>query len=252
MSRRRAIVGVAVLCAFAACAFAVPSAFAQGTTAFTCKQGAGLLDFTDEHCTSGAVPGTGKWGHQEIAAGKATEFTATNEKTTEGTKGSSEATVSATIKATKVHITCSLTHWEGTLTNEIGPPMKTNITNLKTTVSGCTIKEPATECTVAKKEIKFEPLIGTSQVETMSLQFTPKEGTTLAVITIEGCTLAGSYKLTGTLGGTPEGATVSMTEASSKIELAGSKAVLTNKVTPRMKEEPFQETNPIVYTTTAT
>lgn len=87
MIGRRSTIGLALLCAFAFCAFAAQSAMAQvgtkstNTTAVTCVLGGGDEDFADAHCDEFVGIEKGDYGHEPISKDTTTEIEVTSEKT---------------------------------------------------------------------------------------------------------------------------------------------------------------------------
>jgi hypothetical protein len=131
MIGRRSSIGIALLCVFAFCAFAAQSAMAQkgtsatNTTAVTCVEGKGNLDFSDAHCDKKVPNGTGKYGHVAIKNGETTEIEVTNAATkdkvtiVEGkevvhpTADATTSLLKATVGGVKSEISCEVTTTTG-------------------------------------------------------------------------------------------------------------------------------------------
>jgi hypothetical protein len=84
MIGRRSSIGIALLCAFAFCAFAAQSATAlvaveaTNTTAVTCVLEGGKEDFEDAHCDKKVTAGTGSYGHVVIEPDTTTDIDVVN------------------------------------------------------------------------------------------------------------------------------------------------------------------------------
>jgi hypothetical protein len=111
MIRRRAVVGLSLLGAFAFCAFVAQTASAAkavNTTTFTCvKDAKNTGDFKDAHCDQAGNPGKEEYKHELIPLNVTTEVDAANEKVTESTKQSEPAVLKGKISAGKVTIECA-------------------------------------------------------------------------------------------------------------------------------------------------
>lgn len=185
MIGRRAIAGLALLCALVFSAFASQSAFAEipETTAFECSPSAVTKDFSDAHCDSTAAPPS-NFGHKPLVG--ATEFSTTNEKTKTSTTASTSATLTGEVALTKTEITCTKVTGTGSLTNEEPAAGQMRAKGTATTeFSGCTVAKPA-------KCIVKEPIVATSKAVTvtnlgagkneMGLELSPAAGTIFATI----------------------------------------------------------------------
>jgi len=262
MIGRKATLGLALLCALFFSAIAVQSAGAtvsNNTTAVTCVEGGGNLDFTDAHCDKKVGDKEGKFGHVTIANGTTTEIEASNETTGGATVASKlfgePFKVQTEIECTKLSGTGSLTNsGEGT-THKVSGPATTNF-------SGCTVKKPA-KCTVKEPivaETIAEGVDGLEGKGEMGLEFKPKVGNTFSVVTLEGaeCALKGKpFNVEGTAIGTSgsgsqtskhTGATLVFTKAMTEktLKTAEKFAWFEATTTVRMKGAG----NPIALTTT--
>ena len=264
MTGRRSVIGFSLLCALIACAFFAQSASAvpaKNTTAFTCVKTPmpGTGDFQDAHCDKPAPLG-GNFAHETLAPGIKTKVTVSNESTQNETKEASPAVLKGTVAGAKLEITCKTVSGEATQENEeveakkhrvrtIGAPKLTSCTVTKPAL-GCKVKEPIT------LEVEAEGVeeLGAGKNE-MGIEFRPSAGETFAEFTIEGCALAGTFKITGTAiaTGTPAptekhgGATKRFTSAMTKetLKLAGNPAEFESAITVRMAGGG----NPISFTT---
>jgi hypothetical protein len=185
MIGRRAIAGLALLCALVFSAFASQSAFAEipETTAFECTKSAITKDFADAHCDT--TKAGGEFGHKPLGAGPV-KVTVTNIGTKGGTKEATSSTLTGEVALTKTAITCTNVGGTGELTNEEPAAGKMQVKGpAKTEFSGCTVEKPL-KCVVA------EPIIANSTAVTqtnlgagkneMGLVFSPETGTTFATI----------------------------------------------------------------------
>lgn len=210
MIGRRTAVGLSLMCSLLVCAFVAQSAFgaaATNTTAVTCISGGGSTDFSDEHCDTNVGAGKGKFGHVNIAPKTKVDISITNAKTKNNTTESTPAIQKGTIFGIKSEIVCKTVTGTGSLENVEAVAKQHQV---KGTVSAeftsCTVVKPALGCKVK------EPIKVTSNVEgveglgpeknTMGLEFKPTAGETFAEIILEGCFIAGTYKVTGTAIGT--------------------------------------------------
>jgi hypothetical protein len=257
MTGRKALVGLSLLCGLVFSAFTVSSASAVGTTAFTCEPVATEAQFSDEHCTTPQAGGKG-FRHTPIAQDTVTEVEGTNEKTKNTTKEAQQGIFKATLSTIPIEITCKKGTGSGTLTNKAGPPMS---------ASGSATAS-ASECTTiiegTKKNCKVkEPIEGSGNATTfveggeMYVKATGAgTGELFTSITFEsnapevcpkGLTSLNPYKVTGSVIGTVNGATVESKEKEphSTLKMGGNPAEVIGVGTLRMREG-----NPITLTTT--
>ncbi len=250
MTRRREKVGLSLLCALAFCAFAAQSASAVGTTAFTCAPASKGAEFSDEHCdTSGSGEG---FVHASINAGEKTEVSITNEKTAEGTKAAQPFILSGVLGGIKVKIECKAVTGQGTLTNEEVEKSMQAVGTALIETSKCTIDQP--KCTV-KEPITWDAQFKTYGNETaMGIEFTPTTGKTVFgswTLTGPECAIKNTFTISGSFQATPggtsqgKGATLTITEETSKnLKWGTAPYTLTGAITLRMKDG-----NPIVFKT---
>jgi hypothetical protein len=244
MIGRRAVFGIATVCALVSLVLAAQSASAAGTTAFTCAESKGG-GFSDGHCTKEAKAGEGTFGHVSIAAGKETLITVTNQGTAEETKGSQVFLLTGELGGAKFEIPCTTVSGSGTLTNEeVGGSMQA-VGDLTIETTGCKVLKPS-GCAVQGGAISYN---GHFQTQGMELEFTPKTGGQFGTWTLENsggkCPLTGPIGISGSFGALPSGATLGLTPESTKNLVWGGKPYeVTASLTLRMKEG-----NPIAFTT---
>ncbi len=259
MNGRRAAIALSLICALLVSAWAASSTAAGEakiiTTFFTCKEQtnpAGDAEgFSDEHCNSAATGKNVKFEHTHIFPNRAIEITATNEKTADSTKKSTELLLTGKIGGVNGEIGCTTVHHEGIIANLPGPPMQAWGQELKTKITGCTTKGfmAAIKCKVVGEEIVVKDLTSESKENSMEVFFKP-EGKNVGFFTIAGCGLENEYDIDGELAAIPNGATLEFTKAStSGLSMAGAQANLTTKLTTRATEEQGKFKDPIATTT---
>ncbi|HEX5610843.1 MAG TPA: hypothetical protein VFX45_12220 [Solirubrobacterales bacterium] len=216
MTRRRALVGLCMLCALLVSAFAAQSASAVGTTAYTCATTgtATGTKFSDAHCKT-SNPG-GEYRHVSIANGTTTELTGSNE-TTGGEKESS--LVKATVAGSALTITASNSTLQGSITNaEEGGEMfmhgTATITFTNVTANGgCKVftDDPVNKVKGEEGVVHTELLKVTTKGQGDAIKFEPNTGTVVMPFILEGCTNSGengTYTVTGSMRAVPNGATL--------------------------------------------
>jgi len=289
MNGRRAVIGLCMLCALLVSAIGAQSASAKefGTTAWTCKAKSptGGVGFSKEHCKpSDAVTTGALFEHKEIPVNTVTELTGSNAKTNAETNGPEPTVLASTragleleLEATGVAASGSPTMVNKTKVNAKGETemyaegegaiLYTGVTVKKPASSGCTVwkEEEAGPPVVHKgeKEVLTKALTATTEgqpsptgTEEMFLNFKPKTGTTFATFFVTGCTttsLNGTYTVTGSVKGRPEGATTNFTLADTKaqgtLRLGGQIAELKGKLTLSARLNNTQSFTPISATT---
>jgi hypothetical protein len=179
MIGRRTIAALSLLCALMFCALAAQGASAAeaiNTTAFTCVEGGGKLDFADAHCDETVTAGKGKFGHEPLTntdeLGR-TDIHVTNEKTAEKTTKSTNATFKGELLAAKVHLECTKVTTDPGTTSFIrnsgtGTEHKVDGT-VAVIFEGCTVKEPA-NCSI-KKITTASTFVGWEEGGKMGLEF---------------------------------------------------------------------------------
>ena len=217
---------------------------AEGITAFACAEGAGKEDFADPHCDEGVAAASGEYGHESLAAGKATEIEVTNEGTEHDTTDSADAVFEATVVGVKAKITATKVRGTGQIEN-LEP--ETGVHALEGEVAiqytKLHVDEPA-GCEVAEP-LEVPAAIEAVEVgESVGIELTPLEGTTFASITFEGeeCALdgitasvKGSAVATGGAGeGASTGATAVLEPAHESLAVGKAAASLTSTITVKM------------------
>jgi hypothetical protein len=288
MNGRRAVIGLSLLCALLFSAFAAQSASATvGTTAFTCVEGKGELDFADAHCDEPTAVGKGKFGHVAIGE-ETTSIELSNAKTTNKTTEAKHAIFKSTSGGIAIEITCATVKGEGSLKNiAAGPDGGMAVEGSEggaITLSNCKMPKPLNAAKEELCKVK-EPITATGssisrvlqgpEKNTMGVEFKPtvKEKETLPFLelTFENvpgkvCFLNGKViPVTGTMMATgargpsnsvnSTGATLLMTTAMTKetLKFGGAAAELEGTVTVSMTNADKKTTeNPITLTTTAT
>jgi hypothetical protein len=157
MIGRRSTIGLALLCAFAFCAFAAQSAMAEkgvhavNTTAVTCVPSAEGF-FKDAHCDEKLASPTGKFEHAAISNDTTTEIEVSQTKTSK---------LKGTLAGVNTEVTCNK------VKSVAGKSFIHNVEiEKKHTVTG-TVQVQFTECTVLKptKCVIKEPIVTTATFE---------------------------------------------------------------------------------------
>jgi len=237
MIGRRGTVGLSLLCALVFSAVAVQSAagaVSNNTTAVTCVEGGGVLDFSDAHCDKKVAVGTGKFGHEAlpVSNGEPTEV-----------EGSNETTGGATIPGkffaepfkVQTEIECTKLSGTGTVIN-VEEPVGSKNHQVRGTgtgkASGCTVKKPA-KCTVKEPIEGSAEGVGVDGLEgkgEMGGEGKPKGGGTVyTTVTLEGaeCALKGKpFNVEGTAIGTSG-------SGSQTNQWTGATAILTKAMTEK-------------------
>jgi hypothetical protein len=212
----------------------------SGYTAFTCKNVGTGGTFTKAHCKKEDA-GSGAWKH--VGFTEKTSFTGTNANSAAATTAPASTFLKGTLGTTKVSVGCNTVAATGTLENgKEGEEMFVSGTGT-ITYSGCIVFEPAEKsCVVSGGTIKTKELSATTKGQGMNLKLSPKEGTTLAEVSIEGCASEavpkGTYPVTGSVT-VPEletsGATLATTESavtsSGTLKFGGNNAGLETTMT---------------------
>ena len=247
MIGRRSVIGIAVLCALALCAFSATSASAF-ETAFTCAPNTttGAEQFSDAHCVNGATGNVG-FKHVEIAEGSTTNITGTNAKTASGTTAAATAKLEGTLAGVETAIVCTTVANSGTvfLSNQKDAAGGMYVSgDGKVLFSGCTVTKPPSQgCVVTGGSITTNALTATTEGQAAKkVQFKPKSGTTFASIPISGCTtsaLNNTFPVTGSLIASASGATLTTTHAEittqNTLKFGGNKAGLEGALTISME-----------------
>lgn len=255
MNRRRTTFALCVLCAILSATVCSLAAAANGTTAYTCKKTGPVDEFTDSHCKN---HGLGEYQHVAILENTRTEVQATNETT----EGKFEVTkIRSTIAGINFEIQSSVVHTEGWLENKRDASGEHYVHGQgKHTLTAVTVTSPAGKgCKVKGGGIETNQFTVTTTGQEHGLKFQPLEGTVLAEFEVEGCSVAalnGSYKLTGSVKGTPEGATTKFTHIGTTgqgtLFLRGQKAGIEGSLAIKAKAPADQNFTLIAFTTAET
>ena len=231
------------------------------TTEFRCHEplnppGADAEGFSDEHCTVAATGKNVKFEHTEVFPNRAIGATASNEKTAESTKKSTELILTGKTNGLNGEIGCTTVHQEGAVGNIPGPPMWAWGEFSETKITGCTTKGflGFLGCKVSGGEILVtEKWVSGTTPNSMEVVYEPKKGTTVGLFSLEGAeckTPEGEYAIEGTFAGIPNGATMEFTKESTKgLTIGGVQASLTTKLTIRQTEGEGKFKDPIATTT---
>jgi hypothetical protein len=268
MSGRRAIVGLALLCALVVSAVTAPSAMAlKGTTAFECKEVATGAEFEDEHCTKKAGGGGKGWKHEKINAGQ-TLLTANNNITgakvirpgMSGTIEKKEFAVEASGFKTCANKAFLENKENGAKQMEVAGETCGEFTGVEVTKpAGCTVKGGVIKLNEKTKGKTVVKEVAEKKQE-MFIEFTPPEAKPFATFTFEGatCELKGvTAEVTGTAKANVttsetlfDGPTLTFTAVNSTLKVGGNAAFFDATFTVRM--QPGAEEPPVVLTTTTT
>lgn len=240
MIGRRAIVGLALLCALAFSASAASSASASGTTAFTCVK-AEKGSFEDAHCDKEKAGGA--FAHQEITPGVATEFELTNAKVKNETTESEPFLLVGELLKAKVEVVCKSAIGTGSLTNQNEGSMSVQ-GEVSLQVSQCTVTKPS-KCTVVEPITYVGKLKSYEKGEEMGIEFVPmgggKENFTEIIFAGPECAIKGTNAITGSFEGTPggtpggKGATLWFTESMGHLQWGSNVYHIVGKLTWQMK-----------------
>jgi hypothetical protein len=209
MIGRKAIIGLTMLCALLVSAFAAQAASAVGTTAYTCTNTGtptGANRFSEAHCKTVSNP-SGAFFHVAIPAKTTTEIEGSDKSLSGEHTG---AKLKATVAGSAIELVAKEVSGTGTMTNtETGGEMiasgegKIKYSGVTEKLLGCKVVGiPGGEGVVETQQL-FASTAGVGD----KLKFTPKEGTTFAEFKLEGCAVANTYKVIGSVLGVPDGAT---------------------------------------------
>ncbi len=222
MNGRKAVVGLCLLCALAFSAVAAQSAMAsKGTTAFTCKKTGAGGTFAKAHCKPGEA--AGEFSHVAVTQDTTTEITGTNANTNAETNGPEPTILKTVVSGVEVEIKSTIVSGSGSMTNKIEKAGE-GVTGEhfihgtgKIKYAGASMLKPA-KCSLEKTEYETKELTATTTAQGDTLKFQPKEGTVFIEFTVVGAEcpagLKGNYPVSGSVAGTPEGATTTFIHGS--------------------------------------
>jgi hypothetical protein len=251
MTGRKAIIGLSLICAFAA--FGAANASALGTTQFTCKPGSGA-GFKEEHCKE-AVPSGAPFVHEAIAENVDTAILGTN-LNTDGSRKS--VTLVSSFAGSEIEITCEIAKTTGTARNiVVGGVMQVHGTGIVIHYEKCKVLKPIKgECVIPGEAFTTEKITSTTFENggEEGVEFKPEGATPLAKIKFEKCKsvpLNQTYPLEGTYKALASGTTQEVTPATSEktLTFGGEVAKLTQTLTKKMEEAGATEGNGVSLTT---
>lgn len=238
MTGHRSVVGLCLLCALLVSAIAAPAASAatNGTTAFTCRNEGPGHAFSKAHCAPADAVG-GEYEHVAIPESKTTSVVGTA-GTTEG--GKEVTKLKGTLLGVNVEIQAKGLALEGTLTNskaESGEHFTHG--EGKVIYTEASVTAPAEKgCKLKGGKVETKQVVATSAGQGDALKFTPASGTLFTEFAIEGCsveTLNNTYPVTGSVKGTPDGATIKFghteTTAQNTLKFGGQKTGIEGSIT---------------------
>lgn len=252
MTGHRSVAGLCLLCALFLSALAAQSASAatNGTTAFTCKNEGPGHAFSKAHCTAADAVG-GEYEHVAIPEGTTTQVVGTA-GTTEG--GKEVTKLKSVFAGVSLEIQAKGLDLEGTLTNSKAESGEHFVHGEgKVIYTEATVTAPAKPgCKVKGEKVETKQVSSTSAGQGDALKFTPTSGETFTEFELEGCfptALNGVYKVTGSVKGVPDGATIKFghteTTTQGTLSLRGQKAGVEGSITMNGRT-PFSEET--VYT----
>ncbi|HET7444811.1 MAG TPA: hypothetical protein VFJ57_09155 [Solirubrobacterales bacterium] len=193
--------------------------------------------------------------HVEIKEGEETTGTVTNFNTTAETIAGQSAILTGALAGVATEISCWEVHGQGTFEN------KTELTEMLAHLDGflhltnCVVKKPSEKgCKIPEETITTQQLTART-TSAASGEVKPKEGTKIADIKIEGCSIPGlnnTFPVTGALKVQISGATWTSTESQvttdNTLKFGGVKAGLESALTPEAHSGPGEGTNPLSVT----
>jgi hypothetical protein len=279
MNGRRAIIGLCMLCALLVSAVAAQGASAKefGTTSFTCANLGGTThQFTKAHCKE-SDKGAGPFEHVAIAENTTTELTGTNANTGANTETATVTKLKSVRAGVELELQATGVTNEGpaTMVNKKavnakgetemyvegeGKILYTGVSVTKPAGKGCEVFKtenagpPVTH--TGKGEVETKQLAATTKEQGMALKFAPKAGATFAVFYVTNCTVAGlngTYEVTGSVKGVPDGATTNFEHAAvttqGTLKLGGQAAGIEGSLTLKGRANSTQAFTPLSVTT---
>jgi hypothetical protein len=228
MNGRKTAICFCMLCALLACAIAAQGAGAiTGTTAFTCKVGPGDVGgktYTTDHCKPSEA--SGEFGHYKIAENTTTELS--------GNANGEVSKLKTTIAGVAVTFTSASATGSGTMENKVdvsgehfahGEGVIT-FNEITVSLPKCFAYRDEAGAKWVKGSIETEKLTVTTKGQGDALKLSPATGEvfgrfwlldTNKKTSAEGgeCNVSGTYIITGSIKGVPDGATARMTHAES-------------------------------------
>ncbi len=197
MTARKVIVGLCMLCALLVSAVAAQGASAAGTTAYTCKAGAGEgpNKFSEDHCKT-VDNATGTFGHFKIEKGTKTAIT--------GSSGGTSVFLHSVQSGVEEELEATGVSGSGFMENKetAGGEMYAHGTGVITYTGVSVVKPSGKGCKVKGENVVTNELTATTEGSSTSLKFTPASGEVFASFEIEGCSttvLNGLYEVKGSV-----------------------------------------------------
>lgn len=261
MTRRKVAVCACLLCAFFTSALAAQGAAAatNGTTAFTCRNEGPEHAFSKAHCAPADAVG-GEYEHVAIPESTTTDVVGTA-GTTEGAKEVTK--LKSAFGGIVLEVQAKGLDLEGTLTNSKAGSGEHFIHGEgKVIYTEASVTAPAGKgCKLKGGKVETKPISSTSAGQGDALKFTPTSGEVFTEFEVEGCMITGLngvYKVTGSVKGTPDGATLKFghteTTSQASLILRGQKAGLESSITLNGRDPVLEETvfSPLSVTTVET
>lgn len=247
MTGYRSVVGLCLFCVLGVTALAAApvQAATNGTTAFTCKNEGPEHAFAKAHCAAADHVG-GAYEETPVAESTTTALLGTA-GTTEG--GKETMKLKYTLGGIATEVQAKGLDFEGSLQNLKAESGEHYVdAEGKLTLTGVSVAAPAGTCKIKGEKIESTQLTLTTKGQGDGLQLAPAKGEVFAEFTIEGCALEGTYKLFGSVKGTPDGATVTFTHAAGtaegtlKVGGSGPKVGLAGSITLNGRDPVLEET----------
>ncbi len=238
MSRRKAVLGIAVLCVAAFSAISAASASA-GVTAFTCVKSGSV--FNNPHCVPGGS-GPFEYSHASFANGTTTHLivAATGPQVLK----SSLAGVEVETETSEVDAVTSGSTIENKLTGgvmHVGGTLELTYTNV-------VVKKPSA-CHVVGNMVTTKPLTFHDSGTGTNVKLEPAAGAVFAEIELAGCSIAATYPVEGTVEATTSGSTLSTSPATEALTIGGEEMTLTGTLTTSSTDTSIPTvTNPLALT----
>jgi hypothetical protein len=230
MIQTKTLVGLCMLCALLASAFAAQGVSAsKGTTAFTCVNAVGAKDRVGAHCLA---EGTPDFGHVAIAQNTTTEIEGTANNTGTNTVGAKPTRLKMTIAGVATELVATTLSGEGWMENKVdagtgehyaiahGTITYTNVEVAKPAGLGCKAYTTNEDTTIGTEGlVHTTPLKGSTKAEGENVKIEPTtEGGAFAHFIIENCKppvngLNGPYTMSGSVTCPTNGATINCEHA---------------------------------------
>lgn len=220
---------------------------------YTCENAGINFGFTDSHCKGGS---TGPYRHVVIA-NNTTTYHGIAQSNTCKEETACPTTIKGKLSGVAMEIQAATVTGTGTIVNEeSGGEVFTTGTEILY-LEGAKVLAPAGKgCVIKGGEIVTNELRTTTLGAAGSIKLEPASGTTLASITIEGCSvgaLNNTFALTGSVLGTPTGAILGFTHTNTTeqgtLKFGGNPGGLDTNLTTSGKDWFFESWTPLSFTT---